>query len=85
MAAAGVYVEVDLEEFSDEDLLREVKERLKNGGIRNGINGISFENVIFAKSLDDQLKIEYLQEVWDRLTPMQLETGLNAIIKLLGK
>lgn len=92
MASITVDVDVDLDSFDTEEIVRELIYRIKSNSRRKGAltdkqkDSIREEIKLIAtvldetpiptfkrKSLDDVMKVEFLNTVWDKYTSFQLE------------
>ena len=76
-----VDVEIDLEDFDDEDLIRELEYRGKN--YKNDEDGIysKGDNLYEAKTLKDVIKIEALSEIINDMTIEDIDELKEKLLK----
>lgn len=82
---ASVTVDVELDEFSDDEIFEAASERIAIAFKRNRKEKllrdirplldevIESESTFDVKSLDDKLKVEHLMKVWNKYSSFQLE------------
>lgn len=90
---ATVEVEVDLDDFDTYDLVEEVINRIGSSGKRKvddeqmelimeeikiyrKPSGV-VDNCLPIETVDDQIKMEFLQSVWNKYTSVELEAALT--------
>jgi hypothetical protein len=82
-----VYVDVDLDEINDDDLVKEICYRIRNGFFSKGeiekiiksMNlNVDYNNLLLlSKTMDDISKIEHLNQIWDQYNQFEFEEILK--------